>query len=181
MTDLIYQMFDNKEEAERFRKVFLQTLNQTVIDLSAYYEGAYSSRELGQALYDGKLTPVYRMLAEELFVRTYYSIMDAQATIGTPDAYCQILYGIFGSNATITIDEKNPLHIMIDIIARSVDYFLWVNEEQTAFITTEAGDYLGFNILVARLTNRQLADVLQNMTNAGTFLEFTFKQEEPEE
>lgn len=36
------------------------------------------------------------------------------------NAYCEILYSIFGSNATITIDKINPLHIKIDIIARYV-------------------------------------------------------------
>lgn len=62
-------------------------------------------------------------MEKNLFISTFYTIIEAQEFIGTPDAYCKILYSIFGSNATITIDEKNPLHIKIDIIARYVEYF----------------------------------------------------------
>lgn len=176
-----HQLFtQNDENANRFFQTFLKILKPTMDDLKAYYDNFYKSPELGRTLYNQQIIPIYNILEKNLFISTFYTIMEAQEFIGTPDAYCKILYSIFGSNATITIDEKNPLHIKIDIIARYVEYFLWVDEQYKFYVTTEAGDYLGFTALVARITDRQLANMLQEMTNAGTYLEFTYTQENPD-
>lgn len=175
-----YQKFtENDKNANRFLTTFLQVLKPTMDDLFAYYENAYKTKYLGTVLYEKQIVPIYNILEKSLFVVTFYKILEAEQTIGSVNAYCEILYSIFGSNATITIDKINPLHIKIDIIARYVEYFVWVDEQKQFYITTEAGEHLGFAALVARISNRQLANILQEMTNAGTFLEFTYKQENP--
>lgn len=175
-----YQKFtENDKNANRFLTTFLQVLKPTMDDLFAYYENAYKTKYLGKVIYEKQIVPIYNILEKSLFVATFYKILEAEQTIGSVNAYCEILYSIFGSNATITIDKINPLHIKIDIIARYVEYFVWVDEQKQFYITTEAGEYLGFAALVARISNRQLANILQEMTNAGTFLEFTYKQENP--
>lgn len=180
MSDFIYQKFKTDDETEKkLTDAFIEVLQPTMDDIKAYYENLYASPELGRILYDKQLVPIYKLLEKRLFVATYAKILEAQQTLGSPNAYCTILYSIFGSNATIVIDELNPLHIHIDIIARYVEYFVWVDEQHKFYITTEQGDYLGFASLVAHVSNRQLADILQQMTNAGTFLEFTYQQENP--
>lgn len=181
MSDFIYQKFksDDKTE-EKLTGAFLEVLQSTMDDVKAYYSQLYESPELGEVLYKKQLVPIYKLLEKKIFILTYAKILEAQKTLGSPNAYCEILYSIFGSNATIIIDEFNPLHIHIDITARYVEYFVWVDEKHQFYITTEQGDYLGFASLVARVTNRQLADILQQMTNAGTFLEFSYQQENPQ-
>ena len=175
-----YQKFtSNDADADRFLNTFLQVLQPTMDDMLAYYNGVYKTSYIGKALYEKQIVPIYNILEKNLFIATYYKILEAEQTIGSINAYCEILYSIFGSNATITIDEINPMHIKIDIIARYVEYFVWVDEQKQFYITTEAGEYLGFAALVARISNRQLANILQEMTNAGVYLEFTYKQENP--
>lgn len=177
MNDFVYQRFKNDDQTEnRLINSFLKVLQPTMDDIKAYYENLYKSPELGRVLYDKQLVPIYKLLERSIFLKSYADILNAQQTIGSPNAYCDILYSIFGSNATISITRENPLHIKIDIIARYIEYFVWVDEQYKFYITTEEGEYLGFAALIARITNRQLADILQQMTNAGTYLEFTYKQ-----
>lgn len=182
MSEYSAQPFRKDDENElKFFNVFKALFRQTMNDVSGMFDNIYKSYALGKVLYDDKLMPVYGLLTETLFKASYAAILQAQQTLGSPDAYCQILYGIFGSNATITIDEASPLHIKINIVARNVEYFIWADEQKEVYITTEAGDYLGFAALVARVSNRQLADILKQMTNAGTYLEFTYEQGSPDD
>lgn len=182
MSEYSTQPFRKDDENEpKFFEVFKALFRQTMLDVDDMFKNIYSSYALGQVVYDKKIVPIYGLLAEKLFKMVFSQILDAQKTVGSPDAYCKILYGIFGSNATITIDEKSPLHIKIDIVARTVEYFIWADEQKKIYITTEAGEYLGFAALVARVSNRQLADILKQMTNAGTYLEFTYEQGSPDD
>ena len=177
MNNFVYQRFKNDDQTEnRLINSFLKVLQPTMDDIKAYYENLYKSPELGRVLYDKQLVPIYKLLERSIFLKSYADILNAQQTIGSPNAYCDILYSIFGSNATISITRTNPLHIKINIIARYIEYFVWVDEQYKFYITTEEEEYLGFAALIARITNRQLADILQQMTNAGTYLEFTYKQ-----
>lgn len=180
MNNYAVQPFRQDDEKEPiFFEIYKRILNQVIVDIDAMFNQIYDSSQVSKAVYDLEIFPIYKLISERVFVEAFTEILKAQEIAGSYNAYCQILYGIFGSNASITIDPINPYHIKIDIVARHVEYFVWVNEEHTAYITTEAGDYLGFASLVARITNRQLADILKAMTNAGVYLEFTYSQENP--
>ena len=53
--------FAVEDELElKFWRVFEKILRQTVIDMRAYFNNAYTSKELGAALYDLRLMPIYK-------------------------------------------------------------------------------------------------------------------------
>ena len=180
MNDLAIQKFDNDELENKFFEIYKKLLNQALVDVDSMLENIYQSSILGKALYDKKVMPIYSIIAESIFVNSFYAFMNAQLRVGSINSYCEILYSIFGSNAEIEIDKDNPFHIKINLIAKYLEYFIWVNEEKTVYLTTEDGEYLGFASLVARITQRQLAEILKRMTNAGVFLEFTYEQGSPD-
>lgn len=180
MSDLIYQRFGEKPDETSFIELWRALFQSVYADTEKMFKDLYKSYSFNDAVYEAKLTPVYSLIAQSLFRSAFFAILEAQENVGTVTSYLKILYEIFGSNAKIEIDYLNPMHIKINITARYLETFFWVDEKKEVYITSDDA-YLVFRSPVARLTNRQLAAILQEMTNAGTYLEFTYQQAEPEE
>lgn len=160
----------------RFWRVFKGIAAQTFADLDAYFKDAYGSPELGAILYDQKRMPIYSVLARDVFIKSYASILAAQKQIGTVGAYLIILYGIFGKDAEITI-TTTPLHLKIGIVAVKTRYFIWKTRDGIT-VTTKDGKTLLFGRLLAEVTDRQLLAILRSMKLAGQSVDFTLNEDE---
>lgn len=170
------QKFIDDEEENKFFTVFSQVVNTTLSDIQSYYINAYGSPELGNALYETQKVAIYKVLEKSLFIKAYNKILEGVAYIGTIEGYLTILRAIFGDSADIKLTIVAPLHLRFDITAEIQQFYIWVDHEENEIID-ENGDNIVFEEILALLSNRQLLELLQQTTNAGTFVEFNLNEE----
>lgn len=163
-------------EENKFFTVFNEVVSSTMLDIKEYYNQAYESKELGNALYELQRVPIYKVLEKSLFLKAYSKILQGETYIGTIEGYLTILRAIFGDKATINLTIVAPLHLKFDITAEVQKFYLWVDNYNNE-IVDENGDNIVFEEIVAILSNRQLLELLKQTTNAGTFVEFTLNGE----
>lgn len=161
---------EDREEL-KFWNIFEKVLRQTMLDMQAYFDNAYSSKELGAALYDLRLFPIYKTLQRSLFLRTFKQILDGQKILGSIEGYLKILYAIFGVNATITV-TTTPAALNIDIVAPVQELDRWKDKAGNTFVSKN-GDRIFFKKIVANVTNRELLQILRATMPAGTAVTFT--------
>lgn len=159
-------VFENK-----FINVWLSLWNQTLADLQNYYNFAYESSILGQIVFDNQLADIAKVISRDLFIKTYWQIFREQTKNGTIDAHLYILYAIFGGDATIVVENPNPLHTIFHIATNSIELNQWTTTDGDNMITTD-GDYLKFRSVLQELSNAELAALLQATANYGEYLEF---------
>lgn len=163
-------------EELKFYRVFERILKQTFLDIEAYYQNAYSSKELGTILYEQQLLPIYKVLEKSLFVKAYSEIVEGEKNLGTIPAYLRILYAIFGGEADIRITQQ-PLNLQIDVIAPIQSFKIWVTKQGDT-VQDHDGNNIVFKEILAEVTNRDLLNILKSVTNAGTYVDFTLNKEE---
>ena len=173
---MVQKFIEGDAEENKFFTVFSEVVNSTMSDIEQYYNQAYGSKELGNALYELQRVPIYRVLEKSLFLKAYSKILQGEAYIGTIEGYLTILRAIFGDNATINLTIVAPLHLKFDITAEVQQFYLWVDNYNNE-IVDENGDNIVFEEIVALLSSRQLLELLKQTTNAGTFVEFTLNGE----
>lgn len=159
-------IFENK-----FINVWLSLWNQTLADLQNYYNLAYESSLMGQIIFDNQLADIAKLISRDLFIKTYWQIFREQTKNGTLDAHLYILYAIFGGDATIVVENPNPLHTIFHIATNSTVITQWVTSQGDNMVTT-SGDYLKFRNVFQALTNEELIALLQATGNYGEYLEF---------
>lgn len=172
------QFVDRSEEELKFWRIFEALIEQTKIDIQEYYNKAYESKTLGNILYEQQMMPIYKTLEKSLFIKAFSKIIEGERQIGSIEAYLKILYAIFGTEAQITISKENPLHIKIDIVAPVQTRHFWKVRKHNKIIITKDDKFIVFKQLLARVTNRELLQILKSTTKAGTYIEFTLNQEE---
>lgn len=170
------QMVINDDEEKRFLRIFERLVNQTKIDIEQYYLTAYKSKELGRIIYEEKLMPIYKVLEKSLFLSAFSEILEGEKMLGSVEAYLKILYAIFGKTAEITI-TKQPLHIKIDIVAPVQVRYLFTTKNGN-HVVDKLGRNIVFKRFLAKITDRELLQILKSTTKAGTFVEFTLNKEE---
>lgn len=166
MQKCIDDVFENK-----FINVWISLFTQTMVDLQSYYEQAYESQILGQIIYDNQLADIAKAISRSLFIKTYWQIFAEQQKNGTIDAHLYILYAIFGGDATIVVEQADPLHPIFHILTKSIALNQWVTRAGEKMVT-RAGDNLVFRSVLADLTNEEIAALLKMTANYGEFLEF---------
>ena len=82
-----------------------------------------------------------------------------------------ILYAIFGSNATIYVDQISPLYVKYLIQTNTINLESWLTKAGDQMIT-KAGDRLMFRSVLSGLTNAELANLLKATANYGEVLDF---------
>ena len=171
------QFVDRSTEELKFWQVFNTILNQTKIDIEDYYNTAYQSKTLGTILYEQGLMPIYKTLEKSLFIKAFSQIVEGEKRLGSVGAYLKILYAIFGGTAEIEVSKINPLHVKIDIQAPIRVKYLWKVRKHQQIIVTKDDKFLVLKQLLARVTNRDLLQILKATTKAGTYIEFTLNEE----
>lgn len=166
----------NDEEEQKFWRIFERLSRQTFSDLEAYFQNAYKSKELGRVIYEEQLMPIYKTLEKSLFIKAFSEIVEGQKTLGSINAYLRILYAIFGGDAQIEVTQQ-PMHLKVDIIAPVRVYYLWITKEKKQIITKD-GKAIVFKDLLAKVTDRELLQILKSTTKAGTYIEFTLNKVE---
>lgn len=164
----------NDEDEKKFWDIFQKLAQQTLLDVENYFKTAYQSPELGRIIYEEQLMPIYKVLEKSLFIKAFSQILEGEKTLGSVEAYLKILYAIFGKEAEITITQQ-PLHLKIDIVAPLQQFFLWITKKQKQVITKD-GKAILFKQLLAKVTDRELLQILKATTKAGTFVEFTLNE-----
>lgn len=159
-------VFENK-----FINVWLSLWNQTLADLQNYYNLAYESSLMGQIIFDNQLADIAKIISRDLFIKTYWQIFREQTKNGTIDAHLYILYAIFGGDATIVVENPNPLHTIFHIVTNTTSLAQWITSQGDNMVTT-SGDYIKFQEIFQTISNEELIALLQATGNYGEFLEF---------
>lgn len=165
------QKLINDSEENRFYAVWLQLFQQTMADLQDYFNLVYESQLLGGLIFDNQLSEIAKIINRDLFIKTYWQIFNEETKNGTVDAHLYILYAIFGSNATIYVDQISPLYVKYLIQTNTINLESWITKHGEQMIT-KAGDRLMFRSLLSGLTNAELANLLKATANYGEYLDF---------
>lgn len=165
------QKLINDSEENKFYNVWLQLFQQTMSDLQDYFNLVYESQLLGSLIFDNQLSEIAKIINRELFIKTYWQIFNEESKNGTVDAHLYILYAIFGSNATIYVDQISPLYVKYLIQTNTINLESWLTKAGDQMIT-KAGDRLMFRSLLSGLTNAELANLLKATANYGEVLDF---------
>lgn len=161
----------NDSSENKFIAVWQALFNQTMVDLQSYFNLAYESTLLGGIIFDNEFAKIAKVIARSLFIKTYYTIFEEQKKNGTINAHLYILYAIFGSDALIYIEQKNPLHVQYNIWARSLTLSNWVTRAGDEMVTRD-GDNIAFRTIIAELSNAELAKLLKMTSNYGSIVNF---------
>lgn len=170
------QLMRGDDFETRFYNVWLSLWNQTMADLQAYYDLAYESSTLGAFLFDNDLAQIARALSRDLFIKTYWQLFKEQEKNGTYDAHMYLLYAIFGGDATIYVENPNPLHVIYHIATKTQTLANWVTLAGDNVVTRD-GSYIVFRTLVLELNNEEIASILKATSNYGEYLEFDITQD----
>ena len=165
------QKLINDTEENKFYNVWLQLFQQTMSDLQDYFNLVYESQLLGSLIFDNQLSEIAKIINRELFIKTYWQIFNEESKNGTVDAHLYILYAIFGSNATIYVDQISPLYVKYLIQTNTINLESWLTKAGDQMIT-KAGDRLMFRSVLSGLTNAELANLLKATANYGEVLDF---------
>ena len=165
------QKLINDSEENKFYNVWLQLFQQTMSDLQDYFNLVYESQLLGSLIFDNQLSEIAKIINRELLIKTYWQIFNEESKNGTVDAHLYILYAIFGSNATIYVDQISPLYVKYLIQTNTINLESWLTKAGDQMIT-KAGDRLMFRSLLSGLTNAELANLLKATANYGEVLDF---------
>lgn len=165
------QKLINDTEENKFYTVWLRLFEQTMQDLQDYFNLVYESNLLGQLIFDNQLSEIAKIINRELFIKTYWQIFNEEQKNGTVDAHLYILYAIFGSNATIFIDQASPLYVRYLIQTNTITLNNWITKHGDKMVTKN-GDNLMFRSLLSGLTNAELENLLKATANYGEYLDF---------
>lgn len=165
------QKLINDTEENKFYNVWLQLFQQTMSDLQDYFNLVYESQLLGGLIFDNQLSEMAKIINRDLFIKTYWQIFNEESKNGTVDAHLYILYAIFGSNATIYVDQISPLYVKYLIQTNTINLESWLTKAGDQMIT-KAGDRLMFRSVLSGLTNAELANLLKATANYGEVLDF---------
>lgn len=165
------QKLINDREENKFFNVWLQLFQQTMSDLQDYYNLVYESQLLGALIFDNQLSEIAKIINRELFIKTYWQIFNEETKNGTVDAHLYILYAIFGSNATIFVDQQSPLYVRYLIQTNTITLNNWLTKQGDQMVTKN-GDRLMFRSILSGLTNAELENLLKATANYGEYLDF---------
>lgn len=165
------QKLINDREENKFFNVWLQLFQQTMSDLQDYFNLVYESNLLGGLIFDNKLSEIAKIINRDLFIKTYWQIFNEEQKNGTVDAHLYILYAIFGSNATIFVDQRSPLYVRYLIQTNVITLNNWLTKQGDQMVTKN-GDRLMFRSLLSGLTNAELENLLKATANYGELLDF---------
>lgn len=165
------QKLINDREENKFFNVWLQLFQQTMSDLQDYYNLVYESNLLGALIFDNQLSEIAKIINRELFIKTYWQIFNEETKNGTVDAHLYILYAIFGSNATIFVDQQSPLYVRYLIQTNTITLNNWLTKQGDQMVTKN-GDRLMFRSILSGLTNAELENLLKATANYGEYLDF---------
>lgn len=165
------QKLINDTEENKFFNVWLTLFQQTMTDLQDYFNLVYESQLLGGLIFDNQLSEIAKIINRELFIKTYWQIFNEETKNGTVDAHLYILYAIFGSNATIFVDQQSPLYVRYLIQTNTITLNNWLTKQGDQMVTKN-GDRLMFRSLLSGLTNAELENLLKATANYGEYLDF---------
>lgn len=165
------QKLINDREENKFFNVWLQLFQQTMSDLQDYYNLVYESNLLGALIFDNQLSEIAKIINRELFIKTYWQIFNEETKNGTVDAHLYILYAIFGSNATIFVEQVSPLYVRYLIQTNTITLNNWLTKQGDQMVTKN-GDRLMFRSILSGLTNAELENLLKATANYGEYLDF---------
>lgn len=165
------QLVINDNVENKFVKVWLDLFNQTLLDIQDYYTLAYESYELGKIIYDNQLADIAKVISRDLFIATYWKIFSEQQKNGTVDAHLYLLYAIFGGDATILLEQPDPLHTIFHIVTNTTTLNTWITRAGDNMVT-RAGDLLVFRSVLQDLTNEEIAALLESTANYGEYIQF---------
>lgn len=162
------QKFSKDDPNEnKFLAVWEALIAETAADLDEYFENAYGSIELGNALSDAQAVEVWSLLEKSFFSKIYNELISAGYTSGAVDTYCRILIALFGEDTDITITILNPLEINFGIVASFSNLATWI-DQTNAQMKTQDNFIFAFKTLLTNIPKSQLYALLRAITSAGT-------------
>lgn len=168
------QVFKGDIVENKFIDAFRRIIKQTDIDLRNFSDEAYQSVLLGNVLYELKAIPVYNILQKSLFLRVWSQIVDVFPRCGTFNAYCDLIYALFGSQAYIEVDADKPLNLKLSVVANLQTLTFWTTKDTGELIVTQSGENIEFKSFQYSVSNKEIFNMIYEMTNAGTNIDIIF-------
>jgi hypothetical protein len=165
------QKFADDSDENKFFAVWEALLVQTFADLEDWFENAYKTPELGNALHDAEAVEVWSILEKKFFVKIFGTLTESGYTAGAIDTYCNVIYALFGETTEIVISTTNPLEITINVVAEYQNFANFFSKSGFRMFT-KGGFGIIFKTLLTDIPRSQLLSLIKAMTNAGTKVNF---------
>tara|TARA_R110000850_G_C9861724_1_gene456348 strand:+ start:247 stop:762 length:516 start_codon:yes stop_codon:yes gene_type:complete len=161
----------NDSDENKFFAVWEAMLDQTFVDLNAYFSKVDQSPALGNALWEANAVDVWGIIEKGLFVKIFDQLISAGYNAGAIDTYCRIIYALFGNNTVIDFVIDSPMEMTINITADYSNFSQWVTRAGGKMLT-RGGFKLVFRTLLQDVPNSQILSILESISNAGTKINF---------
>lgn len=102
------QLFKGDALELKMAEVGLAPANSIALSLDLFFQGAYSSRPLGEFLYDQNRIPLVNAIKREIFIQSFRELLDAFAYAGTLESYISLFKKIFGEDVQIEFTMQGP-------------------------------------------------------------------------
>lgn len=144
-------------------------------DMTAWFNGAYTSAGLGAILYDDNRVPLSRNIARDIFIKNYGEILRRWEYVGSFESYLFVFTQIFGPSTVITFERLAPGALKINITTNQMDLFKWLDKLGGNYISTHAGQNINLRTLSGIGNFYEVQSVLDSLNPAGFYLSVDFK------
>lgn len=174
------QFFKNGDELEQ--KSYSSgkpAVDNIDLDLSEFYESAYTTGPLGDVLYDTGRAPLANAIDRNIYRTTFNELFDAFSKVGTFEAYLTVFRKIFGNDVDVDFTVPSPGTLNIDIIAAGVELsdFVARRIENNEYVFDNVVDHeenqIVFQTVKGFTSQYELEQMLYEMVPDGIYTEIS--------
>lgn len=139
-------------------------------------ETAYSSKILGEVIYDSNATDFSLRFDREFFSTNMNNIIDAHEDLGMFNTYEYLIKGALGPNTSVTFEVPNPGYLIINIaeVGDKTQALTQSGERLLVKSNTGSKDSLLFKATTSEFTLNQVVKMVESISVAGVFVEIKF-------
>lgn len=176
MTAFSPQPFKENDELEaRVSAALAAAIEPTNIALDAFYAGAETCFQLGDALYEAGRSPLVDAIEQEAFRQVFFTLFSFFERPGTFEFYLTVFRAIWGDDVDVEFTIPSPGVLQIDIEAATLTNYNFVerhivdNEYLFDEVVTDTGDNIVFRLLSGIRTQEQVDVLMRELAPAGIY------------
>lgn len=144
------QLFRKEKEDISNYNIWKSVKEFVLSGITEFFNNAYSSKGLGELLYNPKYADIVRGISKDIFVKTYSQIFESFNAPGTYNNLILILKAIFGENCLIQFENPSPGVLNINITQYAAERSKWITKPDEDFIINNESDYIVFNEFISQ-------------------------------
>lgn len=139
-------------------------------------ETAYSSKILGEVIYDSNATDFSLRFDREFFSSNMNNIIDAHENLGMFNTYEYLIKGALGPNTNVTFEVPKGGHLIINIAEVGDKAQSLTQSGESLLVKNSAGlkENLLFKATTSEFTLNQVIKMIESINVAGVFIEIKF-------